>query len=305
MKVVLFLSLLFSFIPENAKKVELIFTNNIEGVFSRTKATWINPDFPPPVGGKGSFLTFLKEERKKAQEENIPLLVFDAGNFTGGYITGENLPLNETINYFKQAKYDAINLGVREFILPYIPENNLISLEAYIKSLETPCVSSNIRLEENSEKAPSFVKPYLVLERNGIKIGVFGLVNENLPFFALEKNIKGLVVTREKETARKIVRELKEEGADIIVLLSSLGYYRDIFLAEDVPGIDIICGGFDGPGLRYAYVDSLNHTIIMRNYSGFSQAGKLILYLDPISRKILNFKFQAISLLEEEIPIEE
>jgi len=305
MKVVLLFSLLFGLIPKNAKKVELIFTNNIEGVFSRTKATWINPDFPPPVGGKGSFLTFLKEERKKAQEENIPLLLFDAGNFTGGYVTGENLPLKETIKYFKQAKYDAINLGVREFILPYMPEKDSVSLEAYIKSLGIPCVSSNIRLEKEPDKTPPFVKPYLIMEKNGIKIGVFGLVNENLSFFALEKNIKGLVVTSEKESARKIVKQLKEEGVDIIVLLSSLGYYRDIFLAENVPGIDIICGGFDGPGLRYAYVDSLNHTIIMRNYSGFSQAGKLILYLDPVSGKILNFKFQAISLLEEEIPIEE
>ena len=305
MKVVLFFSLLVGFIPENVKKVELIFTNNIEGVFSRTKATWINPDFPPPVGGKGSFLTFLKEERKKAIEENISLFLFDAGNFTGGFITGENLPSEETIKYFKEAKYDVINLGVREFILPYTQENGSLSLEAYIKSLETPCVSSNIRLEKEPDKAPPFVKPYLILKKNGIKIGVFGLVNENLPFFALEKNIKGLLVTREKETARKMVKRLKDEGVDIIVLLSSLGYYRDIFLAEDVPGIDVICGGFDGPGLRYAYVDSLNHTIIMRNYSGFSQAGKLILYLDPATKEILNFEFQAISLLEEEIPIEE
>ncbi|HHF53285.1 MAG TPA: hypothetical protein ENL43_02845 [candidate division WOR-3 bacterium] len=305
MKVVLLFSLLFGLIPKNAKKVELIFTNNIEGVFSRTKATWINPDFPPPVGSKGSFLTFLKEERKKAIEENIALFLFDAGNFTGGFITGENLPLEETIKYFKEAKYDVINLGVREFILPYKKESGSLSLEAYIKSLETPCVGSNIRLEKEPDKTPPFIKPYLILEKNDIKIGVFGLVNENLPFFALEKNIKGLLVTREKETARKIVKRLKDEGVDIIVLLSSLGYYRDIFLAEDVPGIDVICGGFDGPGLRYAYVDSLNHTIIMRNYSGFSQAGKLILYLDPATKKILNFEFQAVSLLEEEIPIEE
>lgn len=314
MRIILFILLM----TKSPLKIEIVFTSNIYGNFGKSKATWINPDFPPVLGGFESLYELVKNERELAKKNDMLFLLFDTGNFTGGFITGDNLTPDSISNLMNQLKYDAINLGVKELILfpitqrtsPLLPQP--MRLSDYISKFNTTFISSNLQVDDIAYT--DRINPYKIFNYNGVKIGVFGLISENTPFFTyqdinLGQDSDRIKILREYETAKKMVEKLKNEGCDIIILLSSIGYYRERFLARDVPGIDLILGGFDGFGERTAYVDPVNHTIVLRNYDYLSQIGKIILYVDPISKTIVNFSYIPITPFEEEFtplaPVEE
>ncbi|MDI6850542.1 MAG: hypothetical protein QMD82_01200 [bacterium] len=306
MKIALLISLLFSTKPV---KIEIIHTSNITGNFGKSKATWINPDFPPTLGGFESLLEIVSQERQRCEKDGTLLLLMDSGNFTGGYITGENLLADSIWNYLNSLNYNYINIGVRELILfpeekrelDYLP--NQMSLFDYLSNIKSKFISSNIIFSDH--KYNDLVLPYDIINYKDIKIGVFGLVSENTPFFLYQdievsKQDESLKILKEYESAKKTVKLLKEKGCDIVIMLSSIGYYRERFLARDVSGIDLILGGFDGFGERRAYVDPVNHTIILRNYDYLSQIGKIILKIDPKVKTIVDFEYTAITPFEEE-----
>ncbi len=305
MKIILALLL----VSNKPLKVEIVFTSNIYGNFGKSKATWINPDFPPTLGGFESLQEFIKTERENAEKRQVLFLLFDTGNFTGGYITRDNLNVDTTAYFINELKYDAINIGVKELIIfpiksrgyDFLPKS--LTLHGYLSKFNTELVSFNVKFFDFP--LMNLIKPYKIIKCNHIKIGVFGLVSENTPFFIyqdenLEPENKPFEITREYESAKEAVEALKREGCDVIVMLSSVGYYRERFIARDVPGIDLILGGFDGFGERQAYVDPVNHTIVLRNYDYLSQVGKIILNIDPIAKTIVSFEYTPITLFEEE-----
>ncbi|MEO0243947.1 MAG: hypothetical protein ABIL92_04260 [candidate division WOR-3 bacterium] len=314
MKIIFF----FLLMAKSPLKVEIIFTSNINGNFGKSKATWINPDFPPVLGGFESLYELVKNERELAEKNDLLLLLFDTGNFTGGFITGDNLKPDSIVFLMNILKYDAINLGVKELILFPVTARNFsflpqtMRLSEYLSKFNTTFISSNLQIDDKSYT--DLVKPYKIVNYKGVKIGIFGLISENTPFFMYQdayispgsSNIK---IYKEYEIAKKMVEKLKSEGCDIIIMLSSIGYYRERFIARDVPGIDLILGGFDGFGERTAYIDPVNHTIVLRNYDYLSQIGKIILYVDPLSKTIVNFNYIPVTPFEEEFtplaPIEE
>ncbi len=312
-------------------KIEIIHTSNIIGNFGKSKATWINPDFPPTLGGYESLAELLESERAKCKKNETLLLLLDSGNFTGGYITADNLVIDSIVFYMNSLKYDFINLGVRELtIFPaserknkFLPQKML--LKDYLKKINTQFISSNVDFPDPEYQ--KLVKKYAIIEYKGVKIGVFGMVSENAPQFLyqdIDPTVKTTIkpefsspygvepeiireepfddvkIGREYQTAKVMVETLKALGCDIIIMLSSIGYYRERFLANDVPGIDVILGGFDGFGTRTAYVNPVNHTIILRNYDYLSQVGKLVLRVDPKAKTITGFDYSAITLFEEE-----
>jgi 5'-nucleotidase len=96
-----------------------------------------------------------------------------------------------------------------------------------------------------------FVKPYKIFNKNGIKVGVFGLGVE-LAGLVDKKNYKETVYNNPVETAQEMVHILKQEKkCDLIICLSHLGYkYNtepdkicDLKLAALTKDIDLIIGG--------------------------------------------------------------
>lgn len=310
------LLIFFVFLAKEPLKIEIIHTSNIYGNFGQSKATWINPDFPPTLGGYGSLAELVRSERENAKKNNHLLLLMDAGNFTGGYVTGDNLQPDSIAYYMNSLGYDFLNLGVKELTLFPVKQRaldllpNPMPLANYLSKFTAKFISSNIDFLENQEIYAPLISRYEIIDYSGIKIGIFGMISENAPFFiyqdiTYQPSPNPFKIHREYESAKKIVDELKSAGCDIIIMLSSIGNYRERFIARDVPGIDLILGGFDGFGERQAYVDPVNHTIILRNYDYMSQVGKINLYVDPDVKTIVNFEYSAITLFEEEFtPLE-
>lgn len=115
------------------------------------------------------------------------------------------------------------------------------------KKAKFPFLASNV-FDEGSGK-PLF-QPYVIKEISGLRIGIFGLLSPDVFSGASDFKKKGLIFRPTAETAQQIVKELQPK-TDLILLLSHLGYQKDLELAQAVQGIHIIAGGHTGMSLSY------------------------------------------------------
>ena len=112
-------------------------------------------------------------------------------------------------------------------------------------SIDYPILSANTL---DASGAPLFLvdgNPYLVFERQGIRIGVFALAGSTFETLVTESNapVPGVRFAPRIQTARAVVRSLRDqEKVDAIVLIGHADTPEDEELARQVPGIDLILG---------------------------------------------------------------
>ena len=180
-------------------------------------------------------------EIDKIRSEEANVLLLDAGDFSQGspYFNFFNGRIETRA--MKMMRYDAVTLGNHEF------DNGLDTLAAVLKLVDLPIVNSNYGLE-NTPIAP-FVKPYLILHRGGLKIGVFG-IGVNLKGLAFQKNYAGLELRDPLKAAAQTSDFLKnEQKCDLVICLSHLGTSAedrsptDYDLVAATRNIDVVIGG--------------------------------------------------------------
>ena len=159
------------------------------------------------------------------------------------------------VESFNLMGYDAIGIGDddltlgKEFLLEISKKTNF------------PFLSSNL-LNEASGKV--LFQSSLIKEINGLRIGIFSLLSPDLFTGPSDPRKKGLTIRQPIEVAQAMVKELKPK-TDLIILLSHLGYVKDIELAQTVQGINIIVGGHTGINLIYPLV--IKDTMILQTAS--------------------------------------
>jgi 2',3'-cyclic-nucleotide 2'-phosphodiesterase (5'-nucleotidase family) len=282
---------------EGSEKIAILFTNDIEGYFEPRGAFWMNPDFPPPLGGEEAAYRVFSEEFKQAEREGYPVLVLDCGGITGGDMLGIGADFDKSLEFMNTVGYDAMALGVRDFV------HGIEGVRKIERVAEFPLLGANITLDEDTLKHPDFVKPYEIFEINGARVGVFGLISDYMQgILNIHANTEGLFFLREIQTAERMVEELRALEVDAIVCLAHTGYEHQLWLMERVRGIDLIIGGFDGRGLRESLEDPVTHTTLVRGYSGLSAIGRVDMTVDPENDVVTSLEYQERSLLLEEAP---
>ncbi len=280
----LLLSILFL-----SDEVLIYHTNDIHAGFTPTVARWMNPDFPPPLG-RGASLSKLLE---KSREKNPCMLLLDAGNFMPETFFPQDIDWEGYMEMMNFLSYDAAAIGVSE--LSY----GLDVLDSMSRISDFPFISANLRTTETSRDL--FVS-YRIYDREEARIGVFGLISERTSLMLRRSIREKVIIFSEVETARKVVEELKDRGVDIIIAITSIGFLQDKKLAREVPGIDIIIGGYTGWARYEPYEDPVTHTLIVRLHPDFSSVGRFVLRIDPTTKRISNYDYKTITLLSEEYP---
>ena len=159
------------------------------------------------------------------------------------------------IECFNLTGVDAIGVGDDDLTLG---KEFLLEIS---KKANFPFLSSNL-FDEASGK--NLFQLSLIKKINGLRIGIFSLLSPDLFTNSSDPRKKGLNIRPPIEVANAMVKELKPK-TDLIILLSHLGYVKDIELAQSVQGINIIVGGHTGINLVYPLV--IKDTIILQTAS--------------------------------------
>ncbi|MEN2983910.1 MAG: bifunctional UDP-sugar hydrolase/5'-nucleotidase [Dictyoglomaceae bacterium] len=185
-----------------------------------------------PVSGVAYLAQLIKEERAKNPEGTILLSAGDMfqGTPQSNIFRGE--PVVEIMNLLN---FDAMAVGNHEFDWGQETLKKLVSLSKF------PYLSANI-LDKNGNY-PSYLKPYVILERKGLKIAVIGLITPETAYITKPDYVQNLIFKDPVEVLPKIIDEVRNKGANLVIVLSHLGFDEDKRLAEKVSGIDVIVGG--------------------------------------------------------------
>ena len=227
---------LSSFKSSEIKKLTILHTNDVHSHIDPFPA-----DDPrnPNMGGVARRASLIEKIRK----EDSNVLLLDAGDIFQGtpyfnYYGGEL-----EFKLMSMMQYDASTIGNHDF------DNGLEGLYAQMPHAKFEFLSANYDFKNNV--MDGFVKPYKIFNKNGIKVGVFGIGIE-LDGLVDKKMYKETIYNNPVETAQEMVRILKkEQKCDLIICLSHLGYnYKnepnkisDLKFAALTEDIDLIIGG--------------------------------------------------------------
>ena len=226
---------LSSFKPAT-KKITILHTNDVH---SHIDAFGPDDGRNPNQGGVARRASLIEAIRK----ENPNTLLLDAGDIFQGtpyfnYYGGEL-----EFKLMSMLKYDVATIGNHDF------DNGIDGLYAQLPHAKFDFVSANYDFSDTV--LDTHVKPYRIIIKDGIKIGIFGLGIE-LEGLVEKRMYKETLYLDPTETAQEMTRILKQdEKCDLIICLSHLGYnYRnrpekisDLKLAETTKDIDLIIGG--------------------------------------------------------------
>ena len=145
-----------------------------------------------------------------------------------------------------------------------------------------PLISAN--LLNPSTKAPIF-SPYVIRQAGGVRVAFFGLLPSEFPpgaGIAIKNANEGKILIKDPvEAARETVQKLKGQ-ADLIVLLSDLGLYKDQTVAQAVPGIHFILGGHEGRFMKKSQQAGTTH-ILQSSVKGMYVGQLRLVFENPTS----------------------
>ncbi|MBZ9762294.1 5'-nucleotidase C-terminal domain-containing protein [Mesorhizobium sp. CA8] len=184
------------------------------------------------IGGAGRLITAIAEERKKLEGQNVLLL--NAGDsFQGSlfYTTYKGAAEEEFLN---QIKPDAVTLGNHEF------DDGETALVPYLDKAKFPIVSANV-VPNDKFGAKDKIKPSIVVEVGGQKIGIVGAVTNDTPELASPG--PNIAITDDVKAITAEVEKLKAQGINKIIAVTHIGYRRERDVIAKIPGIDVVVGG--------------------------------------------------------------
>lgn len=258
---------------QDVKELLILHTNDTHSRVEPVSAA----DPNPKSAGKGGFVrraALIKQMRETEKD----LLLFDCGDFSQGSPYYNMFGGEVEVKLMNEMGYDAGTIGNHEF------DFGLENMARLFRLADFPIVCANYGVQ--GTVLEGLVKPYVVLERKGIKIGVFGL-GPALEGLVQAKNCEGVVFEDPIEAARRVAEVLRNrEKCDLVVCLSHLGWkgtpYSDEELIARTRDIDIVLGGHS-----HSYFDK---ALFYPNLDGkevpLQQMGKNAVYVGKMNVKM-------------------
>ena len=212
-------------------------------------------------GGYARRMGVISQER--AQDPY--LLLFDAGDFSQGTPYFNFYHGRIEVDAMNRMGYDAVTLGNHEF------DYGVDTLAAVLKNAQFAVVCANY--DVTNSPLENIVKPYTILRRENLRIGVFGISIDPQGLIA-EKNFQPLQYLNPVESAQQTATLLKEEKrCDLVICLSHQGtHHGDVELAKATRNIDVIIGGHTHKIVENMYVENLDGDSVLLSQMGKSGA---------------------------------
>ena len=281
-------------------RLHLLFTNNIHGAIHEVPARFINPEFSPILSGGAGAYSYVNKLRKEAKVAGDFVLLTDAGNLFQGTQLGTQDGGSRMIRWMNWMRYDAFVPGVRDF------DQGVTNLSRLNKEAEFPFLAANLMGIDG-------IKDNKIIEFDGVKIGVIGLITPFIKEGLLPENYEGVKVADLLETLGNQISMIRKD-VDLIFVLSHLGlpYDREneyekfikkveqdksipirnaLELAHYTDDVDVIITGGFNKGYNTPWVDPNTHTIVVQNYGNLTGIGHLTLNIDKEKKLIKDYSF--------------
>ena len=223
------------------KLLVILHTNDIHSSFVPHEATWIKENPKPMVGGFNE-LSFVVDSLRKVKGD---VLLLDAGDImTGNPITDyvyEGAEGGAVVEMMNRIRYDVWCPGNHDLDISLA---NLGKLTAVAKF---PTVCANLLDEHGSMFFKN--KPYTIITKNGLKIGIIGIISQELYSLVNQNNLIGVKVASPVETLQKYANELRPQ-VDVVIALTHQGVDEDSDMAKQLHNVDIIVGGHSHTRLK-------------------------------------------------------
>ena len=215
---------------------------------------------------------FIAQER----EQDPNLLLFDAGDFSQGTPYFNFYHGRVEVDAMNRMGYDAIMLGNHEF------DNGVDTLAAVLQNAKFPIVCANYDVTGSSLEG--IVKPYTIIRRVNLRIGVFGIGLDPKGLVA-DRNFAPLQYLEPIATAQKTADILKnDKKCDVVICLSHQGTHpgtdgrmSDVEMAKATTNIDIIIGAHTHKIVKNLYIPNLNgdSVLLMQTGKAGARIGKI------------------------------
>ncbi len=257
-------------------EVTLLYTNDFHSAFDPIPAYWLPGS--PKMGGAAHLAGLVNQIRGR----NETVFLFDAGDMFTGMLS--NVTRGEALmEMMISMKYDAMAIGNHEF--DYGSDN----FTRQMHRVPFPVLAANVFYKGTRRY---YSRPYALLERNGIRVGVIGIIGEDARSVALPSGITGLEFSDPIPEVRAAVKELRP-FVDLVVVLAHQGktgpqqtdaearpevqrdFDEDVRLCGEVPGIDVFVGGHAHRGIEQPFVHPKTGTLIVQTYGYGTRLGFL------------------------------
>lgn len=214
-----------------------------------------NSDNDSVLGGYTRIASIIAAVRNEQNEEDIPVVVVDSGDFFMGTVYDMAITSPISLKFFQMAGYDAITLGNHEFDWS-TPGLTMLLANGMMNGFNVPIVASNMITSDASDAdngieamiaSGSIVSKKILTLANGMKIGILGIMGVQAD--SLAPAAAPITFNHNYSFLQSKVDDLRiNDSVDIVVLLSHGGIYNDgtgddQLIAENVSGIDIIASG--------------------------------------------------------------
>ena len=232
---------------EKVVKLKIVQTSDVHGNYYPynfiTRQEW--------KGSLARIYSFVQKERREYKEN---LILLDNGDILQGQPTAYYYNYIDTVSphlcaeMMNYMKYDAGNMGNHDV------ETGRSVFDRWIGTCDFPILGANIIDTSTGE---TYLPPYKVLRRDGVKIVILGMITPAIPAWLSENLWKGLHFDDMEETARKWMKIIREkENPDLVIGLFHAGQeafkmsgkYNEnasLNVAKNVPGFDMVLMGHD------------------------------------------------------------
>lgn len=235
------------------------------------------------MGGMDRVATVIKSIRAARPDA----LLLDGGDTWHGSYTCLKTAGQDVVNIMNLLKPDAMTSHF-EFTL------GIDRVTEIVESLDFAFLGANIFDAEWEEPA---YEPYKMFERGGVKVAVIGQAFPYLPIANPKWMFPNLSFGVREERMAEVVQEVRDAGAELVVLLSHNGFDVDRKLAGNVPGIDVILTGHTHDALPEPVL--VGQTILIASGSN----GKFVsrVDLDVRDGKMMGFRHKLIPVFSDVI----
>lgn len=270
----------------------------------------------PEFGGWAQIKTVmdrLEHEAANPKDKSIPpmeTIRLDAGDFIEGTLL--YFPKNgvNVMRAYNRMGFDATTLGNHDWLagaraldaLIAPPPANTLNDAPPSEPFAQPLVSANIQVHPRLKNLSQQLRPYTIIEKAGVKIGVFGLATTEafykwIPKLRSKKSDFRLKDYHDREgfedengvreiipgVANKTIQELRPK-VDAVVALTHIGFGEDLAVAEESRGLDLVVGGHSHTFLETLNVardrDGRDVPVVQAGYNG-RRIGRIVMEVNP------------------------